>query len=343
MAKLIIRVNGGTSIGMGHFFRTLSIAKMMREKFPVSVTYLINKEDSLSHILQQEAFPFYALSDAKPSRSALEKIVIEEGLKRSTVILIDSKWDVSEEITLYRSHGIPVVLMDNVTEARLLANLNIYPSAHFPFSTLDWDHCHGNVMGGSDWIPLQENFLNVRSHLIPIQERKNVLITMGGSDLNRLTLRIMDALKELVGQIPIQIVLGFTCTFKEEVSRKNSQYRNRFQILEDVLDMERLMAGAGLAITALGTTIYELAYLGVPTIVLSNYPEDGRDEEAFKKLGCLIPLGYHKNISNEDIREATSSLWSNIPKREEISQKAFQITDGYGVERICGEIQKLLC
>ena len=125
----------------------------------------------------------------------------------------------------------------------------------------------------------------------------------------------MDALAGFRSDVAITVVLGFSCTFTEEVHRRNREQGNRFAIVERAGNMQELMRDAGLAVTALGTTIYELAFLGVPAMVISNYWEDARDEQELEKLGCVMPLGFHANLSPEHIRKAMDAVWADCRMR----------------------------
>jgi UDP-2,4-diacetamido-2,4,6-trideoxy-beta-L-altropyranose hydrolase len=331
---LLMRVKGGPLIGMGHLYRTMAIAEAARAKFGLTLLFVRNEDPSVSKVLSGNSFESCVLEDLPLEAHLLEKILLEYAKEGAAACIMDSKEDLAGEILFMKTLGAPVLLLDNYTQARFHADVNIYPVAHFDSQCLQWDGYAGEHASGKDWVPLSQRFLRVHSRRRPIEQGKSLLVSMGGSDPNRLALKVMDALQAFRHDVLIRIVLGFSCQFAEEVHMKNKLLGNRFVIIERTTNIEELMLDAGLAITALGTTIYELAYLGVPTLVISNYHEDERDERELEKLGSVVPLGFYADLSEEALRNSVEALWNNVEKRFSMSSKGLELIDGLGAERI---------
>ncbi len=321
-------------IGMGHLYRTMAIAEVAREELGLAVLFVRNEDSAMSTVLSRNSFESCVLEDSTLNPHRLESILARYAPDGNAVCVMDLKEDVSDEISMMKESGVPVLLLDNHTRARFHADMNIYPVAHFDSRGLQWEGYTGEHLWGRSWVPLSLRFIRVRSRLQRMEERKSLLVSMGGSDPNRVTLKVMDALRGFRGDALIRIVLGFSCRFAEEVHKKNKLLGNRFVIIEQASNIEELMLNAGLAITALGTTIYELAYLGVPTIVVSNYREDARDERELKRFGSIVPLGFYDDLSEEALKDSVETLWNTMEKRASMSEEGLAITDGRGAERI---------
>lgn len=339
--RIIIRVNGGKKIGMGHVYRTLTIANILRHDYKFNVDFIINNDQAVQEVLGSFSHSYAILYENGDSLTELADIVSRFDCPQSSLCLMDTQEDVSNEIRVFNTYHVAVVLLLNKTPARLLSAVNIYPLAHFDYMAMDWNNYEGKVVGGGEYIPLAEPFLLQRKNLQPISARKYILVTMGGTDPNKLTSGIMDALSGFDPSVPILIVLGHAFNFKEEVYVKNKRFNGRFEIIENANNMHELMAGAALAITAIGITIYELCFLGVPMVLISNYEHDSADEQQLEKLGCVAALGFFKHVSNTDIFQVINSLWLDMPRRVRMSDLAINITDGHGGERICKEIASL--
>lgn len=333
MQNILIRVDGGQDIGMGHVSRTLTLAKVLELTYKIRVYFIINNNVAVKTILDHAGFAYTKLDNRNEIKSAIQK------LDKDLILgcIFDTQLDISEEICLFKDSGIPSILLLNKTDARYLADMNIYPLAHFNFMALDWSNYNGRIIGGGEYIPFTEAFLERRNSLSLNPDRNTILVTMGGADPNKLTIKVMTALHDLDG-IRIIVVLGHACTYKEEVHCWNSYYQNKFEIIENVCNMEQLMSSAGLAITAIGITIYELGLLGVPAVLISNFEYDYPDELELAKLGSLLTLGYHKNVTCEVIYQSVKELWSDEDRRMSMSRCAYNITDGDGAIRICNEI-----
>ena len=326
---------------MGHIFRCMAIANYMQSRFNTPVLFIVNDDEVVKSVMQDNNFGFEILDGNCLHEPELKGILIRIHSSEKLVALVDIKMDISSEIQLLQRRNIPVILMDNVTPVRFVADMNIYPVAHFDSSSLDWNGYCGKIVGGREWVPVAEPFLRLSRCLLPVNERKNILVTMGGADPNRITFQVMDALHDFDPAVCIQVVLGFAFSFKEEVYCKNRTLGNRFELIENTSRMAELMAGAGLAITALGTSIYELACMKVPTLVISNFKKDNLDESKLKQFESIVPLGYYKDLSSERLRQFANSLWKDTVKRLNMSECGGKVSDGRGTKRICLEIQRL--
>jgi len=338
---IVVRVNGGRKIGMGHVYRTITIVNTLKDKYEFAVEFIINDDDAARKVLDSFSYVYSVLPYISNSSEELANILGRFDRFQSVVCLLDTQDDLSDEIEIFNKYNFAVILLLNKTRARLISAMNIYPLAHFDYLSLDWANYGGKVVGGGEYIPLTEPFLVQRETLRPIAARQYILVTMGGTDPNRLTIKIMDSLKEFASIVPIRVVLGHAFAFREDVHRLNEACHGRFELLENVDNMHELMAEAGLAITAIGITIYELGFLGVPAVLLSNYEHDSADEVELEKLGNVVSLGFFKHVSGNDILQAVESLWLDKTRRSRMSDFAFNITDGHGAERICKEIVSL--
>lgn len=338
---IVVRVSGGKKIGMGHVYRTLTIANVLKNEYGFSVAFIINDDDAVRKVLDLYSYRYAVLHQNTCNSDELSDILKHFVHYKSSVCLMDTQDDASDEIEVFNTHHFAVVLLLNKTRARFISAMNVYPLAHFDYMSMDWANYEGKVVGGGEYIPLAEPFLQQRKALQPLSERKYILVTMGGTDPNKLTIRIMDALSLSAPTLRIRVVLGHAFSFKEEVYSRNRHSNDRFEIIENVDNMHELMAGAGLAITAIGITIYELCFLGVPTVLISNYEHDGDDERELEKLGSIVALGFFERVTNEDVLLAIESLWHDTSSRARMSDRALDITDGQGSARICREIVSL--
>ena len=105
----------------------------------------------------------------------------------------------------------------------------------------------------------------------------------------------------------------------------------------DVKDMAGLMTACQLAVTAGGTTIYELSVLGVPFVCFS-YAEN--QEGLTEWLGKQEIAGYAGkwHYTPEETRKAIGSWCRNVCENRELRQRTYEaeriLIDGQGAARI---------
>jgi len=341
MSTLYFRTVGGNHIGLGHVYRSLGVAKTLRIHHGVKPVFIVNRDERVASLIEREGFEVATFGDSSIQRSAIESLQGYGTGVDGIVCYFDMKFDVSDEIKLWRSLGARVLLMDNTTPAHSFADTTVLPVPYVHDLMKDRTEGGPRVVGGKEWIPVSPVFLEMRDRLPSFSERKCILVSMGGADPNKLTLRIMKSLAAF-NELEVRIVLGLAAQFKQQVYELNVSYGNKFEIIENSSNMAALMLETGLAVTALGTTIYELATLGVPTLILSNYLEDKRDEQELQRLGWVIPLGYHLNVDEQTIAKTVRKLWENAGRREEMSAAALAAIDGKGAQRVSKELMDLV-
>src|SRR5574337_149843 len=239
---------------------------------------------------------------------------------------MDTKKDVSDKVRLLKENGKKVVLIDNDTPASALADKVVLPSA------LPKRNLSDNAVYGRDYLIIGDNFRYARRRPAYSSPLK-VLVTMGGSDPNGLTEKVVEALWDF-DSIETTVVIGPAAKPSNKLEGLVSSGNPRFRFLWNVRDMAPVMASSHLAFTAVGTTIYELAYMGVPSVLIANYPDDEPDLRGFEGLGTSLSLGYFKDVKASDIRVALRRLQMDRAYWELMSTRGRSLTDGMGAQRI---------
>jgi UDP-2,4-diacetamido-2,4,6-trideoxy-beta-L-altropyranose hydrolase len=334
LKKIFIVTEGGKNIGLGHVRRCLVIAQELQKR-DMDVLFLVNEDSSAIEWIKNKGFHY------KISFCTKLQFLNAAGPRKSLVV-IDTKRPVATFIRALKSRGYKTVLMDNITNARLEADSVIYPTAIYE-NNMDWKGFKGTIYGGAKYIPIARSFIEMRKQAADKKLRLpyQVLVTMGGSDPNQLTGKIVAAL--LMSQVPMHIRVAIGPAFSSDhlLDSIANRHQQNVQFVEGKDDLSTDMAESHVAITALGTTIFELACMGVPAIIVANYKSDEMDMIAFKKLGIALPLGYHALISDFQIRETMVNLLENKGLWGNMSQKGKMLIDCNGAERIADIVEKL--
>jgi len=309
---------GGSSIGMGHVMRCVHVARALEsEELPLH--FLVNNERPVIERLNSEALFHitYPLTGAHASHLS------------GGVVVIDTKRDVNVQVRHLKEDGKKVVLIDN--RSSVDADAVVMPTPLYS---------GGNERGlfsGSDYIIIGDNFrkactLKTRKHSLPLK----VLVTMGGSDPFDLTAMVLKALHDVEG-IEVTVVIGPAFRNAEGDWPKDEKFR----FVRNVKDMAPLMREAHIGFTAMGTTVFELAYMGVPSVIIGNYADDRADLDSIRKLGICLSLGFYMDVKPCHIKEAVD-FFRNERAYDDMSINARRLTDGKGVSRIAGLVMSLL-
>jgi UDP-2,4-diacetamido-2,4,6-trideoxy-beta-L-altropyranose hydrolase len=198
---------------------------------------------------------------------------------------------------------------------------------------------------GPDYALLRREFAHWRSrlHTVPETARK-LLVTLGGSDPDNVTLKVIEALRQL-DTVPLQVrvVAGPTNPHVAELSDAAASFSGYLELLTAVSDMPSLMAWADLAVTAGGSTCWELACMGVPALSLVLAENQRNVARELARLGVMVNLGWHADVSVERIATAVGGLVYSSFRRLRMSQQGRALVDGKGAARVASALLQHHC
>ena len=204
---------------------------------------------------------------------------------------------------------------------------------------------------------LKHTLLRPEFHSVPLElpSRKNarfsirrILVTFGGSDVNDWTQATLRTLLELKlatdSRTVADVVIGANYTQEKELAKFCRGAGMNVFIHRNVDRMDALMNQADIAITAGGSTCYELARTGVPAIAIATAENQNAVVAALQERGTLIgfssddhPISAKSALSDE-IKSAITKLVRNREQRQSMSEKGKQILDGLGAERVARKL-----
>lgn len=311
---------------MGHVVRCVNTALFLRGR-GVRTGFLVNGDNAVRERLEAAGFDYLLCGVDDPAGVELT----------DAVAVVDTKKDISAQARALKAAGRKAVVIENLT-AMDSADAVIIPSPVY-----NGPQVEGKVFAGADYVIMGGNFLEarptgpVRGRSLPLK----VLVTMGGADPNGLTGLVVSALKDFPG-IEVTVVIGPAAGMDEEARALMRESGGIFSFVTGASDLAPYMKDADIAFTAAGTTAYELAYMGVPSLLLANYREDGFFLSEVERLGVGVGLGYYGDVGPEKIRDSVRGLLEDRERREELSRNAFELIDGRGSERVASVIGALV-
>lgn len=319
LPRVTFWVEGGSPLGMGHVVRCVNIAGELKA-LGSQAHFIVNDERPVIERVMAAGFGF--------SLARLGDIKAVEGF--ADAVVIDSKKDILKILSALKGRGVKTIAIDNPEAARA-ADAVIIPSVNLAGSRRSL-----NVRSGRDYIIIGRSFIESMEGMKAAQYGLplRVLVTMGGADPNHLTEKVLNALNGVEG-IETTVVIG--PAFKSKACFAGE----RLKVISNVSDMAPLMRGCHLAFSAVGTTVYEMAYMGVPSVLISNYREDADDLKGFESHGISVSLGFHEEVSTEDIRRAVRRFLEDGLMLRKMSVACRALTDGLGASRVAGIIMGL--
>lgn len=340
---LYIRADGNPQIGVGHTMRCLSIAHALRLQGEESV--FITADAKTKPLLEEQGFSVICLNsvwnDLERETEQMEALIKRESIR---VLLIDSYF--ATEAYLKRLQYLTqVVCMDDLNDfvrpCSMLINYNLYATGwnyedRYPDTTL---------LLGPNYTPLRGEFQRMPKHTASTQV-KNVLITTGGSDPFNVAGEFIQAAKgnPKTAALTYHVVAG---QFNQHLSMLEGLANTHSGVIlhRNVTQMSELMCACDLAISAAGSTLYELSASGTPTICFASADNQLPGLAAFGN-SCMISVGDVRNRMDTVIVKmvnAVETLRENTLHRQKMADSMQTIVDGQGATRIADHLLRKLC
>jgi UDP-2,4-diacetamido-2,4,6-trideoxy-beta-L-altropyranose hydrolase len=333
---LLIRTDASVQIGTGHLMRCLALSQAWQDAGGKVVFLMATKAPALEARLQSEGMKIVHLSVQPGSIDDAIQTSCYAHQVEADWIVVDGYHFGTNYQRIIKNQKCRLLLIDDLGNfeyyyADLILNQNIY--AH--------EELYGNrepytqLLLGTRYALLRREFLKWRGWRREIPEvARKVLVTMGGSDPDNVTLKVVQALQRVdVDGLEAIVVVGGSNPHYEELQSAVQDLRFPIRLESNVTNMPELMAWADVAISGGGSTSWELAFMGVPalvTILASNqYPI----AESLNAIGCAVNLGWYEDVSPTETAQALTQLLRAPGTRAEMSKHGRQLVDGDGVDR----------
>lgn len=296
--KILFVVTGNNIVGLGHVYNSLLIANDILNH---DIHFLVDKDSSLAaEVLSQYNY--------KVAIQKNEKITKDIELFQPDVIINDCLDTQESYIKSIKKICSKVINFEDLGSGAIISDLvfnAIYPE------NIEYDH----HFYGAKYFLLRDEF--ILSELKKItKDVKKVLLTFGGVDPLNNTLRVLQAINDycLNENIEIKVITGIGYNKFDTLE----SYTN-VTILRDVKNISDHMLDADIIFTSAGRTIYEVASLGVPCIVLAQNSRELTHYFASSDNG-FINMGLGSDQNGDEILDTFKNLAIDFEQRKKASE-----------------------
>lgn len=293
-------VSGHAAIGLGHVHNALTIASSLTRH---DLTFVVDRDSELAaEVLRRHN---YTVIQQDPQMSLQQEV-----LRLEPDVVINDILDTTAAYvaSLKQAEGVTVVNFEDLGDGARLADLVI--NAIYPEDEILPNHYFGHR-----YFCARAEFLMTPPH--ETQDRvARVLVTFGGTDPNDLTSRVLGAIEESCRQrgIVIDVITGLG--YPDPGRLKSFTDAN---ILGPVPNISDYMRAADLIFTSAGRTVFEIACVGTPAIVLAQNSREMTHFFASKEYG-FRHLGLGEAATRQEIRAAFDELVDRPDVRRQMSR-----------------------
>ena len=371
---IYIRTDGNSKIATGHFVRCLCIAEAL-EALGKKICFLVSDEESAALLQDLTIALFKDCSfsfDVKVLKTAaydnleleLDELIClldlggdkgkreyhdkcNEDICHKPTIFTDSYF-VTEKYLTSVSRFAQIAYMDDIRAfdypVDLLINYDVIPFSKEVSYRESYKNAKKTLLG-AQFTPLRKQFQNQK---ITVKKQiQNILITSGGSDPYQFTNTLITYFMEKKLKFQFHIVVGRLFSNVEELEKIASKNSN-IHLHCNVSDMAGLMKQCDFAVSAAGTTLYELCALGIPAISFSMADNQIPMAETFAEVGAVPYAGDIRVLETQQkekilncISEYLLFLHENANEYRKQQKNMNGLVDGNGAVKIAEELCKL--
>ncbi len=289
--RVVFNVIGDMAIGMGHIYHSLALAHEISDHEVVFVC-----DERYKIVVDRVAamdYKVFASSD-----------VLGTILQLKPDLVINDVLNTEESfISTLKQNGIKVVNFEDLGSGSRFADL--------VFNELyDEPQCGGdNYRWGHQYLALRDEFYDAKPHEF-MDSVTAIMLTFGGTDQNNLTLMALKAVLHTAKKnlIKIYVVCGSGYCFKKELEEflDGCEYKN-IELTYASGVISKIMEKTQIAISSNGRTIYELADMSIPAIVICHHEREATHSFASLENG-FVNLGVYADDTADKIKTIFEKL-----------------------------------
>jgi len=341
--NVIIRADASSEIGTGHVMRCLALAQALVGGGEAPTFLGCCRNPALRRRIRDAGARFVSLPGAHPNPADLRATLRFIGKSEPDWLVMDGYHFDPEYQQAARATGVQVLVIDDLAcwpeyHADILLNQNL--AAENLSYVCDQDT---ELLLGMRYVMLRREFLGWRgTHHAVTPVARRVLVTMGGSDPGNATLMAIEALDRTdLPQLEAVVVVGADNRRLEQLRAVSRQLRLSVRVVRNVQNMPDLMAWADIVLTTAGGTVWELLYMGCPTLSFTRMSVQEADYRSLEQRGAMRCLGNEAAAKPEHVAEAIKDLACSVTARRRMSATGRRLVDGQGAARVVREMLKV--
>jgi spore coat polysaccharide biosynthesis predicted glycosyltransferase SpsG len=318
---LLILSEAGEGIGYGHYARCCAIRDFCVEKGK-RTRFILN-------VVGNDHYGFEGIENIDWGSKRINFVEDAE----DWYLLVDSYRVAQETILELKGNFRKLIVLDDYCRFRsgpdLIINPNVFGNKM---------QYQGASVGGSDYVILRKAFRQELAKAVINVQIRNVLLTVGGSDIHGLLPKLALEILRILGDVGIDIVAA-TEEYRQYLSRSLGERAGvRVHGFVPEHEMKNRMLETDLAISACGQTLHELAWLGIPTIGICVGDDQILNMKEYVTRGFLDQELYWDQPDFLPVLEGLINGYASYPTRVQKGKIGPRIVNNNGLRNIYDSI-----
>ena len=326
--RILFIANAGPAVGGGHVMRSLSLAGALQQHGAECV-FLVSPD--VAAMLDAFA-PDMA---REPATSLAPTAIVQAATEIAFDAVVFDHYGLARDEHQAIAQGRPALVIDDLADRPLAADVVLDSG---PART-EADYAGlaegARLLLGPRYAPLRPQFAALRDDAIarrggPVER---VLIAMGMTDVGGVTVRVVDRLRQRIGQVALDVVLGAGAPSLPSL-RRVAAHDARLHLHVDAQDMAELTLQADIAIGAGGSTSWERCTLGLPCLTIVLAENQRAAAQALAQQSATLTIDAAAGDFDSSFDRAAVRLMSDPATRARLTAASLEVCDGLGAPRV---------
>jgi len=300
--KILFVLTGYNEVGLGHIYRALQIANDILDH---ELFFLVDSESLLGFkVIKSKNYNV----QIQKNKNIIDDI---KSINPNIVIndILDTSNDYMNQLSKVTSK---IINFEDLGKGASKAGIVINALYNNVLNK-------GSYYSGYNYFIARDEFILTEKKNIS-RKVENVLITFGGTDPNNLTLKTVKAISSYCENngINITIIAGLGYNKLNTLT----DYK-KIRIKKSISNISDYMLEADIVFSSAGRTVYEIACIGTPTIILTQNERENSHLFAAKENG-FINLGLGVNVESKFILSEFENLINNFEERKMLNLKMLE-------------------
>jgi len=324
--RVVFRLIGNERVGMGHIYRALSIAQEIKDQ---DILFVCNtgSKDAVEKLLQGK----YSFTDYP------EHVIVRKIIEMEPDLVVNDILDTNlDDVVPLREIGVGVVNFEDLGEGATKSNLTINELYDRPQLSGD------NERWGHQYFFVRDEFRDVKPNEFS-NRVSEILLTFGGTDQHNLSAKIYSAIAELCvkHRVYIHIVTG-PGYGQFDTLRTKIKSITGVSVTHDTGVISRIMENCQIGITSNGRTVYELAHMNIPSIVIPQHGREKTHSFASTATGCVPLPVYQPGYTEKIVCDKLEPLLLDSHYRKQLYEKMTSFSFLRNKKKVIDEILSVI-
>ena len=338
--KVVFRVDASAEIGIGHLMRCLALSEELRRRGYICSFLLKTASPEVISQIKKYQWDSYFISPTATRQQDRDSVIKYATDNEIDWVITDHYQIDSSYVKEIKHQGFHVMSIDDAAQMHYYSDIVVNQNIGAEKLTFSVEPYTALLLGPS-YVMLRDELL-IRRKKKDNSTVKKMLITLGGTDPDNFLLYILQTLDEVIKDTNILAVIGpFNPNFMalQSYQEKTNMSLNLIQAPRNMTDIYQQ---TDLAISAGGTSCYELAYYGIPNLIITVADNQLSLASELDRQHVGIYLGGKSEIKQECLKDKVKELLKNQSLRKQMSQNGQMLIDGKGKQRIVDYMEKCI-